>query len=72
MNNAPRFKKRTILLIVYLVFAILPIYWMVNMSFKTQPGDPVHVLAVAAGLHLGQLPDDLHRRARGTRATSTA
>ena len=30
-----RFKKRTIFLIVYLVFAILPVYWMVNMSFKT-------------------------------------
>ena len=33
--NEPRFQKRTIFLIVYLVFAILPIYWMVNMSFKT-------------------------------------
>ena len=30
-----RFKKRTIFLIAYLVFALLPIYWMVNMSFKT-------------------------------------
>ena len=27
--------KRTVFLIVYLVFAILPVYWMVNMSFKT-------------------------------------
>ena len=31
----PRFQKRTLFLIAYLVFAILPIYWMVNMSFKT-------------------------------------
>ena len=30
-----RFKKRTIFLIAYLVFAVLPVYWMVNMSFKT-------------------------------------
>jgi glycerol transport system permease protein len=30
-----RFKKRAIFLILYLVFAILPVYWMVNMSFKT-------------------------------------
>ena len=30
-----RFKKRVIFLVVYLVFAILPVYWMVNMSFKT-------------------------------------
>ena len=29
------FHKRTLFLIAYLVFAILPIYWMVNMSFKT-------------------------------------
>jgi glycerol transport system permease protein len=30
-----RFKKRIVFLILYLVFAILPVYWMVNMSFKT-------------------------------------
>ena len=33
--NDKRFQKRTLFLIAYLVFAILPIYWMVNMSFKT-------------------------------------
>ena len=30
-----RFKKRNIFLAAYLVFALLPIYWMLNMSFKT-------------------------------------
>src|SRR3954452_21929111 len=30
-----RLKKRVVFLILYLVFAILPVYWMVNMSFKT-------------------------------------
>ena len=30
-----RFQKRSLFLIAYLVFALLPIYWMVNMSFKT-------------------------------------
>jgi glycerol transport system permease protein len=30
-----RFQKRTLFLVLYLVFALLPIYWMVNMSFKT-------------------------------------
>ena len=30
-----RFRKRSVLLVLYLVFAILPIYWMVNMSFRT-------------------------------------
>ena len=33
--NEPRFQKRSLFLIAYLVFAILPIYWMVNMSLKT-------------------------------------
>ena len=31
----PRFQRRTLFLVAYLVFALLPIYWMVNMSFKT-------------------------------------
>src|SRR4029450_7572669 len=30
-----RFKKGVVFLIAYLAFAILPVYWMVNMSFKT-------------------------------------
>src|SRR6516164_1066738 len=30
-----RIHVRTILLIVYLILAMLPIYWMLNMSFKT-------------------------------------
>ena len=33
--NDKRFQKRSIFLALYLVFALLPIYWMVNMSFKT-------------------------------------
>jgi len=33
--NERRFHKRSIFLVLYLVFAVLPIYWMVNMSFKT-------------------------------------
>ena len=28
-------QKRTLFLIAYIVFALLPIYWMVNMSFRT-------------------------------------
>ena len=30
-----RFKKRTVFLLLYIVFALLPIYWMVNMSLRT-------------------------------------
>ena len=33
--NKPRFQARTLFLVAYIVFALLPIYWMVNMSFKT-------------------------------------
>ena len=33
--NSPKFQKRTLFLLVYILFALLPIYWMVNMSFKT-------------------------------------
>jgi glycerol transport system permease protein len=35
MNPEGRFQKRSILLLLYILFALLPIYWMVNMSFKT-------------------------------------
>ena len=31
---------------LYLVFAILPIYWMVNMSLQDQRGDPERLLAL--------------------------
>src|SRR5215208_7560563 len=30
-----RVQKRVVFLVLYLAFAILPVYWMVNMSFKT-------------------------------------
>mgnify|MGYP006264478079 CR=1 FL=1 len=33
--NESRFQKRTLFLIAYIVFALLPIYWMVSMSFRT-------------------------------------
>ena len=31
--NKPKFQKRTVFLLLYLVFALLPVYWMINMSF---------------------------------------
>ncbi|MEO8411601.1 MAG: carbohydrate ABC transporter permease, partial [Propionivibrio sp.] len=33
--NKQKFQKRSIFMVVYIVFALLPIYWMINMSFKT-------------------------------------
>ncbi len=33
--SKPKFQKRSIFMIAYIIFALLPIYWMINMSFKT-------------------------------------
>ncbi len=33
--NKPGFQKRNIFMLLYIVFALLPVYWMINMSFKT-------------------------------------
>ena len=33
--HKPKFQKRSLFMLAYIVFALLPIYWMVNMSFKT-------------------------------------
>ncbi|CAO3428625.1 Glycerol ABC transporter, permease protein GlpQ [Azospirillum doebereinerae] len=34
-RSQARVSRRTIILVLYIVFLMLPIYWMVNMSFKT-------------------------------------
>ena len=33
--NKNKFQKRSIFMVAYIIFALLPIYWMINMSFKT-------------------------------------
>jgi len=33
--NKKGFQKRSLFMVAYIVFALLPIYWMINMSFKT-------------------------------------
>jgi len=33
--NKTGFEKRNLFMVLYIVFALLPVYWMVNMSFKT-------------------------------------
>ena len=56
---------------LYLVFAILPIYWMVNMSFKTNE----EILSVFTlwpqALHAGTTTASSSPTRPGTRATST-
>ncbi|MBP2229507.1 MULTISPECIES: carbohydrate ABC transporter permease [Azospirillum] len=34
-RSSARVSRRTVILVLYIVFLMLPIYWMVNMSFKT-------------------------------------
>ena len=31
--NKNKFQKRSIFMVAYIIFALLPIYWMINMSF---------------------------------------
>src|SRR5690606_33801118 len=38
MSRRKPLRIRTLFLLLYLLFAMLPIYWMVNMSFKTNAG----------------------------------
>src|SRR3546814_11135604 len=38
MSKKKPLRLRSLFLILYLLFAMLPIYWMVNMSFKTNSG----------------------------------
>ncbi len=46
---------------LYILFLLLPIYWLLNMSFKTTNEILGCVHAVAEGLHAPELPEDLHR-----------
>jgi glycerol transport system permease protein len=56
-----KFQKRTVFLLLYIVFALLPIYWMVNMSFKTNAEIVSSFTVFPARVHARQLPHHLHR-----------
>ena len=53
--------KRSLVPIVYIIFLMLPIYWLVNMSFKTTNEIHQPLFALPPRVHPRQLPDDLHR-----------
>ena len=59
--------KRIVFLTLYLVFAILPVYWMVNMSFKTNE----EILSTFSLWPQHFTTDHYRTTSRGTRATST-
>ena len=65
-------RGRVVVLSLYLLFVALPIYWLVNMSLKTNSEITSSLTLVASGSHLRQLHKDLHRIPRaGTQAIST-
>jgi ABC-type spermidine/putrescine transport system permease subunit II len=51
---------RRIILGLFLVFLLLPIYWLVNMSFKTNQRDHLDHDALAARADARALPAHLH------------
>jgi ABC-type glycerol-3-phosphate transport system permease component len=69
--NERRFQKRTIFLIAYLIFALLPVYWMVNMSFKTNE-EILASFSLWPRIHAGPVTAPSSPMRAGTRATSTA
>ena len=54
-----------------LVFLLLPIYWLVNMSLKTNTEIVSTMTLCPHTLTFDNYVDDLHRPSPGTRATST-
>ena len=69
--RAPLYRK--IVPTLYIIFLMLPIYWLVNMSFKTTNEilNPALFSLWPQRVHARQLPHDLHRLRPGTAATST-
>ena len=68
--NEKRF-QRSIFLVVYLLFALLPIYWMVNMSFKTNE-EILSTFSFFPSTSPGPTTRPSSRTSPGIRATSTA
>jgi ABC-type sugar transport system permease subunit len=66
-----RFQARTLFLIAYIVFALLPIYWMVNMSFKTNE-EILSSFSLWPRTSPGATTGPSSPTRPGTRATSTA
>ena len=64
-----RFHKRSIFLALYLVFALLPIYWMVNMSFKTN-AEILSSFSFSRSTSPGATTEPFLRIRHGTRGTS--
>ena len=64
-------KLRWLVPTIYILFLLLPIYWLVSMSFKTTNEILGGVHAVAEQVHARQLSTRSSRTRPGTTATST-
>ena len=62
----PQSQRQAVVMTLYLLFLMLPIYWLVNMSLKTN-WRSLGLHALAARDHLRQLHQDLHGPEPGTR-----
>ena len=74
MNRAaarPWINGRAVVMTLYLVFLMLPIYWLVNMSLKTNTEITTALTLGRARSDLRELRQDLHRSELVLAATST-
>ena len=55
MTARSRVNGSAVVMTLYLLFLLLPIYWLVNMSLKTNDRDHLDLHPVPAGLDLAQL-----------------
>ena len=53
--------RKLIPLLIYILFLLVPIYWLLNMSFKSNSEILGGLTLFPAGFHLRQLQGDLHR-----------
>lgn len=53
-------KRKLIPLLVYILFLLVPIYWLLNMSFKSNT-EILGGLTLFPEFHFRQLQGDLHR-----------
>ncbi len=70
-GSLPRINSRAVVMTLYLLFLLLPIYWLLNMSLKTNTEILNELHALAERPDIRELRDDPDRCQRGTWDMST-
>ena len=70
MRKEEKMRLRYLVPFIYILFLMLPIYWLLNMSFKTTNEILGQFTLWPEELHLRQLREDFHRPDMGTGVTS--